>query len=468
MHGAHVDGVKTCLAALAAVFCCASVPALADNPIIQTRFTADPAPLVHGDTVYLYAGHDEDEAHGFTMRDWRLYSSKDMVNWTDHGAVIDLSVFAWARQDNDAWAAQVVERNGKFYFYGSVSVKGANPKEAIGVAVADSPLGPFKDVLGRPLVAPAAGFIDPTVMIDDDGQAYLYWGNPNLWYVKLNKDMVSYSGDIKRIDAKPKNYQEGPWVYKRKGRYYLAYASTCCSEGLGYAMSATPVGPWEFKGQIMDPSSLSTGNHPGIIDFRDKTYVFGFNYRLTFAETPLHRERRSITVAEMTYRADGTIPTLPFWNTTGVEQLQSVSPYSRVEAETIAWASRIARDRDRPFDWATGIKTERDDKAGMVVVPVASPSFVKVAGVDFGKRAPKSFKASLASAGTGGRLEVHAESPGGPLVAAIEVAPTGGDAVWQTQSATASAITGRHDLFFVFNPGGRGVRFRFDYWQFEQ
>ena len=127
------------------------LPASAENPIIQTNFTADPAPLVHGDTVYLYTSHDEDDAQGFKMRDWKLYTSKDMVNWTDHGTVADLSIFAWANQDNDAWAPQIVERNGKFYLYAPVTVSGS-PRNVIGVAVADSPLGPFKDPLGRPLI----------------------------------------------------------------------------------------------------------------------------------------------------------------------------------------------------------------------------------------------------------------------------------------------------------------------------
>jgi arabinoxylan arabinofuranohydrolase len=450
---------------VAAACCCASLPALADNPIIQTNFTADPAPMVHGDTVYLYAGHDEDDAQDFKMRDWRLYSSKDMVNWTDHGTVASLSTFPWARQDNGAWAPQVVERNGKFYLYAPVTDKASN-EFSIGVAVADSPLGPFKDALGRPLVS-GAGFFDPTVLIDDDDQAYLYWGNPDLWYVKLNKDMVSYSGDVIK-SARPEKYQEGPWAYKRNGHYYMAYASSCCSEGIGYAMSTTPTGPWQYQGQIMDPSSLSTGNHPGIIDFRGKSYVFGFNYRLNFAETPIHRERRSVTVAEIEFRADGTIPLLPFWNTTGVKQVRPLDPYGRVEAETIAWASRIARDRDRPFDWATGIKTDRDDKTGMYIYPAASASFVKVAGVDFGKRPPKSFKASVASAGTGGRIDVRSGSLDGPLIATIEVAQTGGEHVWKTQSVKASAITGQHDLYFVFNAGGNNVRFNVDYWSFEQ
>ena len=218
-----INARAACLAL--AVCGLASTVASAANPIIQTSFTADPAPLVIGDTVFLYTTHDEDDALEFKMVDWKLYTSKDMVNWTDHGTVADLSIFPWANQHNDAWAPQVVARNGKYYLYAPVTVAGS-PGNVIGVAVSDSPYGPFKDPLGHPLIGRGEGNFDPTVLIDDDGQAYLYWGNPHLSYVRLNRDMVSYSGEIKRIDAKPRNYQEGPWVYKRNGKYYLAYASS--------------------------------------------------------------------------------------------------------------------------------------------------------------------------------------------------------------------------------------------------
>lgn len=159
------------------------------NPIIQTNFTADPAPMVHDGTVYLYTSHDEDITvrNFFTMNDWRCYSSTDMVNWTDHGAILSYKDFTWSR--GDAWAGQCVYRNGKFYFYVPVNQK--NGGNAIGVAVSDSPTGPFRDAIGAPLLV-GYGYIDPSVFIDDDGQAYLFWGNPNLWYVKLNQDMVSY------------------------------------------------------------------------------------------------------------------------------------------------------------------------------------------------------------------------------------------------------------------------------------
>ncbi len=169
----------------------------AQTPIIQTKFTADPAPMVHKGTVYLYTTHDEDYAPegmaGFRMKEWLLYTSTDMVNWPDHGPIANLYSFKWADPaisgwggfENGAWAPQCIERNGKFYLYCPVQGRG------IGVLVADNPFGPFTDPLGKPLIGAQYDSIDPSVWIDDDGQAYLYWGNPNLWYVKLNEDMIS-------------------------------------------------------------------------------------------------------------------------------------------------------------------------------------------------------------------------------------------------------------------------------------
>ena len=102
--------------------------------------------MVYNDTVFLYTTHDEDDAEGFKMLDWLLYTSTDMVNWTDHGAVASLKSFDWVKRDNGAWAEQVIERNGKFYMYCPIHGNG------IGVLVSDSPYGPFKDPLNKPLV----------------------------------------------------------------------------------------------------------------------------------------------------------------------------------------------------------------------------------------------------------------------------------------------------------------------------
>jgi len=389
------------LALFVAVASCPMPLCNAENPIIQTSFTADPAPLVYKGTVYLYTSHDEDDATEFHMLNWKLYTSADMVNWTDHGTVASLATFPWAVQSNDAWAPQAIERNGKFYLYVPISVP-QWPNRVIAVAVADSPLGPFKDALGRPLIDKAVGNIDPTVFIDDDGQAYLYWGNPDLWYVKLNEDMISYSGDIVKVDSKPENYQEGPWFYKRNGKYYMVYASHCCPEGIGYAMSNSPTGPWEYKGMIMEPDARSSGNHPGIIDFKGNSYVFGFNYFLNFSLTNVHRERRSVCAAKFTYNPDGTVPTVPWWNREGVSQIGSFNPYRHTEAATISWESGSPAGA-----WTPGVRTAQNDKTGVYVTHITNGSYIKVRGIDFGDRRAVSFTASVASGSEGGIIELH-------------------------------------------------------------
>jgi hypothetical protein len=432
--------------------------------IVQTRFTADPAPLVHDDVVYLYTSHDEDDAAGFKMLDWRLYSSTDLANWTDRGVVASLKTFPWASQDNDAWAPQVIARNGKFYLYAPVTVAGS-PRNVIAVAVADNPAGPFRDALGKPLIAPGEGYFDPTVWIDRDGQAYLYWGNPDLWYVKLNKDMVSYAGPITKV-PRLTDYQEGPWFWGRGGRYYMAFASTCCPEGIGYAMSATPTGPWAYKGTIMEHDRRATGNHPGIIDFRGGSYVFGFHYELNFALAPIHRERRSVAVAKFAYNADGTIPNLGWWDKTSAPQLGTINPYVRVEAETIAWTSRIGRDIDRPYDWAQGVTTAQEDATGVYVTRATDRSYVKVAGVDFGKAGAKSFVARIAHAAPGASIELHADAVDGPVLGTLHVDAADAGQGWQDRAAAVTGATGVHDLYLVFRGKGGASLIDVDYWRF--
>jgi len=430
-----------------------SLAGLADNPVVQTCFTADPAPMVYKDTVYLITSHDEDDAKSFHMLDWKCYSTKDMVNWTDHGAIASLATFKWAVQTNDAWAPQCIERDGKFYLYVPISVPGW-PKNVIAVAVADNPLGPYKDPLGHPLVDKANGYIDPTVFVDDDGQAYLYFGNPNTWCVKLNKDMISCSGDVVKADIKPRNYQEGPWFYKRDGHYYLAYASTCCPEGIGYSMSNSPTGPWEFKGQIMDPNKLSSGNHPGIIDFKGKSYVFGFNYTLNWELTDVHRERRSVCVEEMDYNGDGTIQKHAWWSKEGVQQVSRFNPYTQVEAATICYEK--------------GVKTRPrgSDQQGVYVSVNDNVAYIKIKGVDFGENGAAKFLASLAATAEGATITLRLDSETGSAIGTLKVKPTGALDKWETQSCTVKGARGVHDLYLKFFGNGTPVM-NVDWWKFE-
>jgi len=437
---------------IVSLLCCPFVRA--DNPVVQTNFTADPAPLLHDGVVYLYTSHDEDDAPPgmgrFRMLDWKCYSTTDMVNWTDHGTVSSLKTFPWADQSNDAWAPQVVERNGKFYLYVPISVAGS-PKNVIAVAVADNPLGPFKDALGHPLIDKANGYIDPTVFVDDDGQAYLYFGNPNLWYVKLNADMISYSGNIVQEPTKPENYQEGPWFYKRGNHYYLAYASTCCPEGIGYAMSDSPTGPWTYKGYIIKPNQASSGNHPGIIDYKGGSYVFGFNYKLNFALTKEHHERRSVCVAKLEYNPDGTIPERPWWDDVGAPQIGPFDPFRRVEAETICWSE--------------GIKTQPLGASGQAVHPTRDGAYIKVKGVDFGAGA-KSFHTSATAKREGAKIELHLDSKSGPLIGTCTVSAKADMPPGATATCPVKGAVGLHDLFFVFVGEGTSS-LAVDWWKFE-
>ena len=318
----------------------------ADNPIVQTNYTADPAPMVHNGRVYVYTGHDEDTIvnNFFTMNEWRVYSSADMVNWTDHGSPLRYSTFSWAK--GDAWAGQAIHRNGKFYYYVPVTSTSLN-RMVIGVAVSDSPTGPFQDPLGRPLIT-NPGEIDPTVFIDDDGQAYLYWGNPNLWYVKLNPDMISYSGNPVQVSlttagfgtrkdtSRATAYEEGPWFYKRGGRYYMVFAANGIPEQISYSTSTGPTGPWTFRGVIMPAQGASFTNHSGVIDFNGNSYFFYHNGALPGGGG----YHRSVSVERFTYNADGTFPTINM-TTGGPPGVGNLNPYVTTEAETIAWESGV-------------------------------------------------------------------------------------------------------------------------------
>ncbi|WP_103352211.1 glycoside hydrolase family 43 protein [Amycolatopsis sp. CA-128772] len=444
----------TCLlAAVVAAFTVLPATAHADNPIVQHIYTADPAPLVHNGRVYLYTGHDEDGSTYFTMKDWRVWSSADMVNWTDHGSPMSLATFSWAKQD--AWAGQAVERNGKFYWYVPV-VNRATGRMAIGVGVADSPTGPFRDAIGHPLVE--NGEIDPTVFIDDNGQAYLYWGNPNLWYVRLNADMTSYSGGVNQVPlttagfgtrpnggSRPTLYEEGPWVYKRNGTYYNVFAAKCCSEFIAYSTSPGPTGPWTYRGTVMPTQGSSFTNHPGIVDFKGSSYFFYHNGALPGGGG----YTRSVAVEKFAYNADGSIPTITM-TSAGPPPADTLDPYTRQEAETIAWGS--------------GIETEPASEGGMNVGWIENGDSIKVRNVAFGAGA-KSFTARVASAAAGGTIELHLGSATGTVVGRCTVPATAGWQTWTSVSCPVSGTTGTQDLVLRFT-GGSGYLFNVNWWQF--
>lgn len=280
------------------------------NPIFKDAFTADPAPLVVGDTLYVYVGHDEavDGGPAYNITEWLCYSTKDMKEWTSHGSVLKPTDFKWAT--GEAWASQVVEKGGKFYYYTTAQSGQPNCK-AVGVAVSDSPTGPFVDARGTALVldndTPGGGWndIDPTVLFDEQGTAWMCWGNGTCFQAKLKPNMTEIDGEIRQI--KLEKYVEGPWLSKRGDMYYLTYASFGQgSENIRYATAPEIDGPWTVKGELTGMAKNSFTIHPGIIEFKDQWYLFYHNATLTLDGQKGATGRRSVCVDYLYYNEDGT------------------------------------------------------------------------------------------------------------------------------------------------------------------
>lgn len=290
------------------------------NPLIKDKFTADPAPMVHNGRLYLYVGHDEyyegqDGASGgreFNITEWLCYSTKDMKKWVDHGSVLKPTDFKWAV--GEAWASQVVEKNGKFYYFTTVQAGEPFTGKAVGVAVSDSPTGPFVDAIGKPLVHDkmtdngARGWwndIDPTVLIEGD-EAWLCWGNGTCFMAKLKPSLTELDGEIKVINLP--RFVEGPWLHKKDDLYYLTYASMGRGrETIAYATSKSMEGPWEYRGVLTGEAENSFTIHPGIIEYKDKWYLFYHNAVLTIDGIKGAIGRRSVCVEELHYNEDGTM-----------------------------------------------------------------------------------------------------------------------------------------------------------------
>lgn len=467
---------KTTRSAFVLLSVLASLPAasFALNPVIQTMYTADPAPMVHDGTVYLFSSHDEDvgEPNNFNMKDWVLATTTDMVNWTQHGAVASLRDFPWAAKEisgwdgfnNGAWAPQVIERDGKWYLYGPIQGRG------IGVLVADNPKGPYTDPIKKPLIPGHYDSIDPTVYIDDKGQAYLAWGNPGLWSVKLNKDMISYDTSVgengiirhpmtiealgERVPPDEKrgtSYEEGPWLHKRDNLYYMFFAGGPVPEHLAYSTGPTVEGPWTYGGVLMTTQSAWT-NHPGVIDYKGKTYLFYHTADLPGGDG----FKRSVAVDELKFNPDGSISTMQPTRE-GPAPIATLDPYKRVEAETIAWS--------------VGVKIEPSRAGGQAVREIHDGDHIRVNNVEFGTTGARAFMASLSSTAnakqaTKAKIEIRLGKLDGQLIGTLPVSGTDGE--WKPQSARIAGASGIHDIFFVFRGAAGEDLFTFDYWQFSQ
>jgi hypothetical protein len=286
------------------------------NPLFTDQYTADPGALVHDCTFYIQCGHDEGQT-GFVMKEWFLLSSTDMLHWTKNVA-LKLTDFKWA--DANAWAGQMVTKGGKFYWYVPIEERGGGM--ALAIAVADSPTGPFKDALGKPLVNDAfemsnMGFktpsdtpytIDPTVFVDDDGKAYLHYGGfGRMIIAKLSDDMLSIDGKMQEVT--PQGFFEAAFLTKHGGKYYEIYAAGQNPATIDYATSASPLGPWKYGGRVLDALPAAQGqdaatNHSAVAEFAGQWYIV---YHLSNGPNGGGTYKREVAVDKLTFNADGTI-----------------------------------------------------------------------------------------------------------------------------------------------------------------
>ncbi len=292
-----------------------------ENPLFTDTFTADPAFTVVGNTVYAYVGQDATGPGGwFYMPHWLCYSSTDMVNWTPHGTVLSAGDFPYA-QPGGSWAGQVVEANGKFYYYVTLDRKD-NRQHTIDVAVSDSPTGPFKPARedGSPLISddmtpdshrPNAD-IDPTVFIDDDGTPWMAWGNGDCYMVRLKRNMTELDGEVRKVPLR--NYSEGPWLFKRGNLYYNVYASDAPgvqTEQMAYSYAESIEGPWTYGGFVSTSANHGFTIHPSVIEFKKQWYYIYHDGSYMQNGEPGGQCRRSVCAEYLYFEKDGRIRFVP-------------------------------------------------------------------------------------------------------------------------------------------------------------
>lgn len=441
--------------------------ASAKNPAVTHIFTADPSADEYEGRVYVFTSHDTDTQDGYDMVDYHAFSSDDLVNWQDHGVVLDSRDISWA-PSLYAPDSCYSEENDQYYLYFPNSGSG------IGVATSDTPGGPYEAQLGRPLidqntpgVSDVDWLFDPTCFIDDDGQAYLYFGGgpsgtgENARVMRLGADMLSLADDTATTIVAP-DFFEASFMHKYEGRYYYSYSTGFDNHPayIDYMVSDQPMSGFEYVGTILASPAENNGdnNHHSMLEYEGQWYLFYHN-RVLSNQVGASNYQRSITLDKMSYDAEGNINEVPV-DMGDVPQLRSVDALARIEAELIAAEQGIETDS----------AMEGGERVGVMLTSLENGDWVAVSQLDFATGTTQ-FHARVASAAGGAVIEVHqggCEGFRGPgtLVGSCEVPSTGGDQSWTDVSCDIAADGGVHDLCLRFT-GGPGQLLNLDYYRFE-
>ena len=426
----------------------------AQNPLIMDQFTADPTARVFEGRVYVYPSHDIRAEKGkgrpgwFCMPDYHVFSSQNLTEWTDHGVIVSQNHVAWV--DSNAysmWAPDCYEKNGKYYFYfpaiadSSTGIRGMG----IGVAVSDKPYGPF---IPEPLPIKGVSGIDPNVFIDKDGQGYLYWaGFRGMRGAKLKGNMMELATEPQIIDSLPKGMKEGPFLFERNGIYYFTFPHVIEeTEALVYGMGDHPLGPFEYKGIIMDEhTSGCWTNHHSVLEYKNQWYLFYHHNDLS----PHFDKNRSIRADSLFFNEDGTI--------------QKVIPSRRGVGLTRS-TEKIQTDRYSaisPNGAAVAFLDTSNTFAGWKSVLDSRGAWIQYNSVDFNQKKLKSVYIRACSE-AGGFIQIRINHIDGPLLAEIKIPKTSDWKVLKTR--VKSVPSGIHHLFVVLTKSGP---VEFDWIKFE-
>lgn len=405
----------------------------AQNPVIRDQFSADPTARVFNGKVYIYPSHDipspiERLKEWFCMADYHVFSSSNLTDWTDHGVILTQNKVPWVQPDSySMWAPECVCKDGKYYFYFPSTPKGEGKRGfSIGVAIADTPTGPFV-----PEAEPIKGVfgIDPCVLVDTDGEAYIYWSGRGISVAKLKPNMLELASEPIAVQGLPQGFKEGPYAFKRNDKYYLTFPWVQDkTETLAYAMSDSPTGPFTFKGVIMDESATGCWtNHHSITEYNGQWYLFYHHNDYS----PHFDKNRSVRIDTLSFNADGTI--------------SKVRPTLRGVGNTDA-RSKIQLDRYTalsPYGAWIDYLNPNNTFEGWQTVLNRAETWVQYNKVDFGSTPVKFLKARV-RAEKGGKIVIRTTGEKGVTIAELPIKAT---AQWtEIKTHAQNAPTGIQDL----------------------
>ncbi len=460
------------------------------NPLITQSYGADPYGMVYEDRLYVYMTHDEymyDKDGNIsnntyaTIKSLRCISSADLVNWTDHGVIHVGGLKGATTWANNSWAPAAIHKNidgeDKFFLYF------ANSASSIGVLTADSPIGPFRDPLGEPIitrqtpnVSDVAWLFDPAVFTDDDGKSYIYFGGgvpegmsemPNTARViELGSDMISTVGEAVTIEA--------PYIFEDSGinkigdTYYYSYCSNWDSREnakgeyvpaiaeIIYMTSDNPMGPWHYQGSILENPGKYFGswgnNHHCMVEF-NKSYYMLYHTQLLQDSIGVSGGYRSTHINEVKVNPDGSIQKI-IPNKSGVDQIKYFNPYETVEATTMSNNGGVNIFEHK--------KKNYKEPQIVSIGEIDNGDWLQVSGVDFGDKGAGTLTIRYSCEGQGGAIRVCIDELNGESIAYAEIVNTGGADTYVDVTVPVKNITGVHDIYFEF----AGSEYLFNSWSF--